>query len=133
MGNRNRGRGYSRRFAATDNIAAPRPSTTCNTILSCDCIKHLDGNHTVGEELYCYYHKKLVTIKVAATEYVVACTQCPFTRRRGQAQHTALQDASMHMIRQRHRVNIFYGAKLVHTAGKAQGQLTFESMDEPPF
>lgn len=126
-GNRNRHSGR------VNKITAPRPGVTCNAILDCGCTRHLEGKAKEGSEYYCIWHKRIVIVVKAETEYVVDCVDCTFRRRRGQAKFTAQSDASRHALTRRHRVNIFYGAKLMHTVGKQTTQLTLDSIDDPPF
>jgi hypothetical protein len=118
-----------------DQITAPRirPGETSNTQFDCGCWKHLDGRHNPGEEMYCYFHKRIVFITVSMTEYVVDCLGCSFRRRHGQNKIGAETQAARHALTRKHRVVIFYGAKQSAQFGNQTGQLTLDAAEPPPF
>jgi hypothetical protein len=124
--------GYTRRDSV-NYVKAPRPDTTSNTVLECGCTRNLIGNFNVGQEMYCVVHKKLSHIKSTGVEFVVDCIDCHYRKRRGQEKLTAHTVASKHALTRRHRVHIYYGAKVIHTVGNQTGQLTIESLEPPPF
>lgn len=87
----------------------------------------------VGEVIYCRYCEDAVKVISRASEYHINCTDCRYNRSYGTAKLTAYTRAAGHALKRQHRVKVFEGSKLVHTAGKAVGQLAFESLDDPPF
>lgn len=135
MATQPRPRRYVRGRRGDNQITAPAPRTTSNTQLDCGCWRNLDGKHNPGEELYCVFHRRVALITVSATEYVIACLDCsgPRQRRHGQNKIGAECQAARHALTRRHRVQIFYGAKMSAQYGNQTGQLTLDAAEPPPF
>lgn len=93
----------------------------------------MEGKHNPGEEVYCHFHKRIVFITQAATEYVIDCLGCSFRRRHGQNKIGAECQAARHALTRKHQVMIFYGAKEVARFGNQTGQLTLDAAEPPPF
>lgn len=103
-------------------------------LLSCGCMPVYPYPFPVeGSQVWCKRCKSAALVWEPAAEWRIKCQDCRYSQYLGIAEITARTRATKHALKKGHVVAVVFGKKIVQLSGENKGQLSFDSLEEPPF